>query len=360
MAKKKKRFAKKAGLPPGTLVHLGEHSTRDVHVSIVTYDAETIVRNRESGPIDFITLRRESDEKVPHQVTWITVDGLHQTDLIEKIGKAYHIHPLVLEDIVSGEQRPKVEDFGAYLYIVVRAFRYNEETEEVDSEQVSFVLFDHTVLTFRERESDLFEPILERLKGSQGRIRKLGADYLAYTLLDVMIDDYFVVLEKVGERIEVLEDRLVEEAGTESLKQLHHFKRNMIFFRRSIWPLRDVISALERSEFPLITEGTRTYFRDLNDHTVRIVDMVETFRDMLGTMLDLYLSSASHRNTQVMNVLTIVATIFIPATFITSFYGMNFEYMPELHWKLGYPAVILLMIAVSTFLVLFFKKKRWI
>jgi magnesium transporter len=304
------------------------------------------------------------DEVVPFSntstSTWINVDGIHQLDAIEKIGKQFNIHPLVLEDIMNTGQRPKMEDFGDYLFIVLKMLHYDEKEDETKTEQVSLVLSSKCVLSFQEDEGDVFDPIRERIRTDRGRIRKMGVDYLAYSLIDAIVDNYFMVLEKIGEKIEDIEDELVKNPTPAVLRTIHRFKRELIFLRKSVWPLREVISRLERWESPLIDKSIDIYLRDVYDHTIQVIDALETFRDMLSGMLDIYLSSVSNRMNEVMKVLTIIATIFIPLTLVAGIYGMNFKYMPELESPWGYPMVYVVMLAVSGVMMVYFRRKRWL
>ncbi len=292
--------------------------------------------------------------------TWINLDGIHQLDIIEKLGKHFKIHPLVLEDVVNTGQRPKMEDFGDYLFIVLKMLHYDEEKNETRTEQVSLILSSKFVLSFQENEGDVFDPIRERIRSDRGRIRKMGADYLAYSLIDAIVDNYFMVLEKIGEKIEDIEDDLVKNPTPEVLHMIHSLKRELIFLRKSVWPLREVISRLERWESPLIDKSIDIYLRDVYDHTIQVIDALETFRDMLSGMLDIYLSSVSNRMNEVMKVLTIIATIFIPLTLIAGIYGMNFKYMPELESPWGYPMVYMIMLAIGAVMMIYFRRKKWL
>ncbi len=293
-------------------------------------------------------------------VNWINIDGLHQIEVLEKLGECYGFHPLVLEDILNTDQRPKMEDSGDYLYIVLRMLNYNDKSSEIETEQVSLILGPNFVFSFQEKEEDVFDPVRERIRNNKGRIRKMGADYLAYALLDSIVDNYFTIMEKLGETIEFLEEELVTQPVPETLQTIHQLKRELIFLRKAVWPLREVISGLERGELVLIKETTRVYLRDVYDHTIQVIDTIETFRDMISGMLDIYLSSVSNRLNSVMKVLTIIATIFMPLTFIAGIYGMNFKFMPELEWRWGYPMVWVLVIFISVFMLIYFKKKRWL
>jgi magnesium transporter len=351
-----KRFGLRetVGLPPGTLVHIGEKKAEEVKITIIDYDQS----NFEEREVENV------EECLPFKdkptVTWINVDGLHEVEVVEKMGNAFGIHPLVLEDILHTGQRPKMEDFGDYLFIVLKMLYHDKEVDEIIGEQVSLILGPSYVISFQEREGDVFDQIRERIRNGKGRIRKVGADYLAYTLVDGIVDHYFVILEEFGEKIESLEDELVTNPSSETLQTIHTLKRDLIFYRRSVWPLREVINRLERGELQLMTETTGIYLRDVYDHTIQVVETIETYRDMVAGMLDIYLSSLSNRMNQVMKVLTIIATIFIPLTFIAGIYGMNFKFMPELEWHWGYPASLLVMLLVVGVMLVYFKRKRWL
>jgi magnesium transporter len=354
MPKLTKKRSKKAGLPPGTLVHIGEKKAEIPKITIMDY-SETLFKEKEVKTIEECFLFKDTPT-----ITWINIDGLHQVEILEKLGECYGFHPLVLEDILNTDQRPKIEDYGEYLYIVLKMLDQSNQSKEILTEQISLILGPSFVISFQEREGDVFDPIRERIRSGKGRIRKMGADYLAYALLDAIVDDYFIVMEKLGERIEFLEEELVKRPLPETLQTIHHLKREMIFFRKAVWPLREVIGSLERGELPLVKETTRIYLRDVYDHTIQVIDTIETFRDMVSGMLDIYLSSVSNRLNSVMKVLTIIATIFMPLTFLAGIYGMNFKHMPELEWKWGYPAVWIAVILISVSMLTYFKKKGWL
>jgi len=350
---KKFGLRKKVGLPPGTLVHIGERKAEKARIGIIDYDQKNF-EEKEPEKIEHCFAFKDKPS-----VTWINIDGLHQVEIIEKIGAHFGIHPLVLEDILHTGQRPKTEDHGDYIFTVLRMLYYDEEEEEIIGEQISVILGPNYVISFQEREGDIFNPIRERIRNGKGRIRKAGADYLAYGLLDAIVDHYFVILENLGEKIESLEEELVTHPTPETLQMIHKLKTTMISLRKSVWPLRELIGGLERGESPLITESTGIYLRDLYDHTIQVIDTIETFRDMVSGMLDIYLSSVSNRMNEVMKVLTIIATIFIPLTFIAGIYGMNFKFMPELEWHFGYPLALLVMLSIVGLMVIYFRRKRW-
>jgi len=354
MSKFVRRRGKKIGLPPGTPVFVGDKKIEEVKISIIDYD-ETQFQEKEAKTIEECFPFKETST-----VTWINIDGVHQVDVIEKIGKHFDMHPLIMEDIMHTEQRPKMEDFGHYIFIVLKMLYYDDEENEIKGEQVSLILGERFVISFQEREGDIFDPIRDRIRNAKGRVRKMGADYLAYLLLDAVVDHYFTILEKLGERIEELEEKLVSDPRPETLHEIHKLKREMIFLRRSVWPLRELISGLERVESSLIKKATRIYLRDIYDHTIQVIDTVETYRDMLSGMHDTYLSSISNRMNEVMKVLTIIATIFIPLTFIAGIYGMNFEFMPELKWRAAYFVVWGIIAVVAVSMVVFFRRRKWL
>ena len=283
-----------------------------------------------------------------------------KTSNIIEIGNRLGFHPLIQEDIVNTQQRPKIEEYEDYIFFVLKMITYDEETAEVDIEQVSFILRDNFLISFQERQGDCFDVIRQRIKENKGIIRKMSADYLAYSFIDFIVDGYFTVLEKIGDRIEVIEDELVVNPQIETLHDIYNMKRKMIAIRKSIWPLREVISRLDRLGSKHFKETTRPYLRDVYDHTIQVIDAIETYRDLLSGMLDIYLSSISNKMNQIMQVLTIVGTIFIPLTFLAGIYGMNFEYMPELGWRYAYPALWCIMIIITGIMVIYFRRRKWL
>jgi len=293
------------------------------------------------------------------KVTWINVDGVHDVTAWEAIAAQFGLHPLILEAISHQQQRPKLEDYDKYLFIVVKMLSYGEKSQRTEAEQLSIVLAGNVVITFQDRPGDVFEELREALETGKGRARKMGSDYLVYSLLDAVVDNYFTVCEKVGEKIEPLQEALIAAPSPKALREIQRLRREIIFVRRSVWPLREVIGGIEKTESRFFAEATQLYMRDLYDHTIQIMDTIETFRDTLSSTVDIYLSSVSNRLNEIMKVLTIIATIFIPLTFITSFYGMNFRYMPELSWRWGYPGVLLVMLVMAVGMLAYFRKRRW-
>lgn len=344
----------KDGLPPGSLIHLGETPADSITISVLEYNADSVQESRSNTLNDKIPKPGQND------LVWIDVEGVHQIETIRSLGETYNLHPLVLEDIVSTIQRPKVEDYDDYLFIVVKMLQPLPDGDFA-SEQLSLILGKGYLLTFQEGiHGDVFESTRERIRGGKGKIRTLGVDYLAYTLLDAVVDRYFTVLEQFGERLISIEEDVALHPQPRTLILLNDLKKEVIYLRRLIWPLREVLSFLERDDTELISAPTRFFLRDVHDHAVQTIDTVETFRDLLSGMLDLYLSSISNRTNEIMKFLTIIGTIFIPLTFVVGLYGMNFKYMPELEWHYGYFSVLGLMVLMTVGMFLYFKHRKWL
>ncbi len=353
MRKLIRRHRKQPGLSPGTLIHVGEQKAPTVDISFHQYNNSEVIEQK-SVPIKNIPYPGDK------QITWLQVSGIHDVEIIETIGKQYSLHPLLLEDILNTEQRPKVEDYTDYLFIVLKTLDFDEETSGIRSDQIALVIGKNLLISFHEHERGFFNPIRERIQSGKGRIRKMGTDYLAYALMDVVIDNYFVTLEKLGSRIDDIEKSLLKNPSVEVLHNINFIKREMVFLRKNIWPVRELVATLERRESPIIHQHTVIYLRDLYDHIIQAIDTIESMRDVLTGMLDVYLSSMSNKTNEVIKVLTIIATIFIPLTFVVGIYGMNFEFMPELTWQYGYPAVMFIMLLSAGGMLLYFKRKNWI
>ncbi|MFO0774899.1 MAG: magnesium/cobalt transporter CorA [Nitrospiraceae bacterium] len=352
--KAKRRRSRKAGLPPGTLVPIGETRTGPITLTVIQYNGDHHQEGALKSIDDIPTLLNDN------VITWINISGLHDLTLIEKLGAQFQLHPLVLEDIVNTEQRPKWDDYVTYAFVVAKALIYTVPTRELSTEQISIIFGQGFVLTFQENGGDPFGPVRERLRTGRGRLRTQRSDYLVYTLLDAIVDNYFGVLEGISEVTEQVEDLLLTDPKPEVLKDLYRLRRSILFVRRAVWPLREVIGTLQRGQSQLITEFTRTYLADVYDHTIQVIDAVEALRDLIAGMLELYLSSASNRMTAVMKVLTVITTIFMPLTFIAGIYGMNFEYMPELKSPWGYPLTLLTMLGIALGMLWYFHRKRWL
>jgi len=344
----------KAGMSPGSLVHIGEMVDAESRMSVIDYSQENI---EEQSIQSTDELLRFIDKNT---VTWLNVEGLKDVELIESIGGILNIHPLVLEDILNTHQRPKFEEYDDYLYIVLKGLTLENEKFAVSYEQISILVLNNFIVTFKEKQDDIFAPLKQRLKNGKGRIRKLGSDYLAYAILDTIVDQKFILLDSIDEVIESIEGELLANPTSETLVTIQGIKRELIYIRKSISPLRELLSSALRSESVLIRQETHIYFRDVYDHVIRITESIESYRDMLSGLLDIYISSVSNKMNEVMKVLTVFASIFIPLTFIAGIYGMNFEYMPELKWRWAYPTLWVSFISIPIVLLLYFKGKKWL
>jgi len=353
-ASKRLSPAAKVGLAPGALIHLGERKTEQAAISLIEYGEAELVEHQ------FTSLAASQAYQPTHPVLWLNVHGLHEPEVMAEIGRRFKLHPLVLEDILNTNQRPKIDDYGDYLFMVARFFEVDGENNQIGSDQVSLVLGPNFVLTFQERPSGRFDPVRERLRQNRGQIRKLGADYLAYSLLDAIVDRYFTILENIGERTEELEDVMLEHPRPGALQLVHQLKRETLNLRRSIWPLREVINSLTRADERFFRPETRPYLRDIYDHTVHAIESLEANRDVIAGMLDIYLSAVSNRVNQEVRALTVVAIIFMPATLISGIFGMNFRTMPLLDWPTGFFVAIGMMAVVAATLSIVFWRRRWL
>lgn len=345
-----KRMSSKIGLPPGSLIHIGKRRADKVTLTLYRYDSNHFEESKINIIEDFVT------PKDKDKINWLNIDGLHDTNTIKKIGESYNLHPLLLEDILNTKHRPKVELFNDYIFITFKMLGYDKNRIKINYEQVSIVLGKNYVLSFQEKQGDIFDPIRERIRNAKGKVREKGADYLVYLLVDIVVDNYFSIVDHIGEEIEALEEKVTKTPGEEFLNKIQKLKRELIFLRKSILPLKDAIGSLEKES----EESAAKYFRDVLDHTVNIIEIMETYRDMLTSLLSIYHSNITNKMNNVMKVLTIVATIFIPLTFVTGIYGMNFKYMPELDWKLGYMLVWSIIIGISVTMLIYFKRKKWL
>jgi magnesium transporter len=342
---------KDIGAPPGTIFYTGEQSGK-VKITLIEFNEHEFFEQ------EFYDFSECTAHVKDNMVKWINVEGVHDVKLIEQIGKVYDLHSLTLEDLVHIEQRPKFEDYDHYLLTVMKMIMYDTKAT---SEQLSLILLKNTVISFQEPQGgDAFDIIRVRLRQAKGRVRKLGADYLFYALMDAVVDWYFNAVEKIGDKIADVEEEIIHHSDKRSLIKLYHLKREIIYLRKQVWPVRDMISNLIRTESPFITDNTQLFLRDLHDHSTRIIDTVETYRDVMSGMMDIYLSNNANKMNEVMKVLTIISTIFIPVTFIAGVYGMNFEFMPELKSPFGYAAVWVVMLTVMGGLALYFKRKKWL
>ena len=344
----------KRNLPPGTLVHIGDHKTDPVSLRVMDYTQEKL----EELVLDRVDQVR--GRKDDNSVTWFNIDGLHDTKTIEQTGELFAIHPLVLADIVNTDQRPKYEPYDDFFFVVLKMLHWDVKNGTAHSEQVSLVVGEKFLLSFQERPGDVFDSVRERIRTSSRRIRRSGPDYLAYSLMSAVVDNYFLVVEHLGEQIEKLENEVLTDPTPATQQKIYAMKQELMHVRRSVWPLREVASALSREDSKMIAEENSAFMRDLFDHAAHVVETIEMFRDTVSGLMDLYLSYVSNRMNEVMKVLTIIATIFIPLTFIAGIYGMNFENMPELKAPWAYPAVWVVMILVTGAMLWFFRKKRWL
>jgi len=349
-----KRHSKKAGTSPGTLIHIGEKKTEETKITLIDFDEAHL----QEQVIE--TIEEAFPLKDLPTVTWINIDGLHDVNIIEKIGSHFNIHPLVLEDILNTGQRPKAEEYEDAIFVVLKMLNYDKTAEQILSEQFSLVLGPNFLISFQEIQGDVFKTVRERIRKPKTRIRKAGCDYLAYALIDAIVDHYFVILEALGDKMEDLEAELLDNPTRDTVEIIHEMKQEMIYMRKHIWPIREIINGLVKSESSLIQEQMHVYFRDVYDHTIQIIDTIESYRDILAGMLDMYMSTVSNKMNEVMKVLTIIATIFIPITFVAGIYGMNFKFMPELEWRWGYVMVWAIIVVVAGIMIGFFKKKQWL
>jgi len=345
---------KKIGAPPGSLEYIGDKKDFATEITVIDYNKD-----------DYFIRKIEDIDKTLSEVRkgyvrWILIDGVGNVPVIEQIGKEFNLHPLVLEDILNPNQVPKFEDYKDFIFIVLKKLTWDENKDSFESEQISLILRENIVITFREKKSNIFNSIKDRITIPKGILRKMEADYLIYSLVDVVIDNYFVLQEIIEEKIEILEDELIQDPKLETLQSIYSLKRDIIDFRKSIWPLREVVNRFQREESPLITDAIQVYIRDLYDHIFKINDSIQTYRDIVSGLLEMYLSSVSNKMNDIMKVLTIISTIFIPLSFLAGLYGMNFAFMPELSSPLGYPILIIIMVSIGIGMLIFFKRKKWI
>lgn len=359
MAKRKPKkrtqdYKKQVGQVPGAIIYAGKKDFNPLLMESFDYNAN-FCNEKQLKSVEEAFAYKATDS-----ISWININGLNNVDEIEKIGNHYHLHPLVLEDIVSTNQRPKIDEYEDYIFIVLKMMYYDAE-EKIVSEQVSFVLGSNYVLTFQEAEGDVFDALRERIRQGKGRVRGLGSDYLLYALIDSIVDHYYAIIETMGNKIEDLEDSLFEGLTKDEIStEIQLLKREVLKVRRAIFPLREIISRVDKSESEFIDQKTLHYFADVYDHIIQVSDTIDIYREMIWGLMDMYMTTISNRMNEVMKVLTIIATIFIPLTFIAGVYGMNFDNIPELHYKYGYHIVWGLMIVVFIGMMYYFKRKKWL
>ena len=344
----------KTGFPPGSLVHVGDVLGSVTRMSVIDYSKE-VLEERQIQSLDEILQYKERDS-----VTWVIIEGLTNVGIVEKIGELFGIHPLVLEDILNTHQRPKLEEYDDYLYLVLKSLLPEDGRFSVSYEQISLLVLENFVFTFKEKTDELFYPVLQRIRNSNSRFRSLRSDYLMYAILDTVVDQGFILIDALDDAVTSVEDELFASPTQDTLNTIQMLKREVIIIRRNMSPIRELMAGLLRSESGLIHEGTYLYFRDVSDHTTRVIESIESYRDILSGMLDIYISSISNKMNEVMKVLTVFASIFIPLTFLTGIYGMNFDYMPELKWKWAYPTLWVAFIAIPAVLLVYFRKKKWL
>ncbi|WP_397362363.1 magnesium/cobalt transporter CorA [Olleya sp. R77988] len=355
-AKKKRtqNYKKQIGQVPGALIYTGAKEGNKLHLHVFDYNNE----DYKEGDLD--SVEEAFRFKDSETVTWFNLNGLNFVNEIETIGNHYKLHPLILEDIVNTSQRPKIDTYQDYIFIVLKMMYY-DDSEKIISEQVSLVLGKNYVLTFQEAEGDVFNSVRQRIKTKKGRIRSEGADYLLYALIDAIVDHYYAIIETMGNKIEDLEDDLFTGLTQEEIaQQIQNLKREVLKIRRAIFPLREIINRLEKNENGLIKEKTTHFFRDVYDHVIQVTETLDIYREMIWSLMDMYMTTISNKMNEVMKVLTIIATIFIPLTFIAGIYGMNFANMPELQYKYGYYIVWIVMIVVLVGMLVYFKRKKWL
>lgn len=353
-SKKKKKGKFKLGLPPAALVFTGDQKIEAVDISILSYDEEAFFE--EKATLEQLPEILNAKKKV----LWIDIDGLHEVGILEKVGAMFGIHKLTLEDILNVDQRPKMEVFDDYIFAVLKMIQCPNPESDIIEEQISFILKDDVLVTFQEKKGDVFQYVRERIIEYKGNIRKRGSDYLLYALLDAVIDNYFLVLENVGEKIDIIEARAMNNPDTETLNNLYLQRREMAELRRTIYPLREVIGGFDKYAEHKISAETKPFMRDLYENTIQVIETLEVFRDMSSGVLDLYMNSLSNKMNNVMKVLTIISTIFIPLSFVAGVYGMNFDHMPELHWRYGYFYVLAGMATATIGMLFYFRWKKWI
>ncbi len=343
---------KKVGSAPGTLAHIGAKKTEEVTIDIHDYGTDHLTVKRIQKLIE-----SQPFVDTPNP-TWVQVRGLHDIEKLKELWDRFEFHPLIQEDILNTNQRPKIEDYGQQIFVVLKMMYF--EDDQLHQEQVSIVFNDKFIFSFQESERKIFSPIKERLEIENTRMRKSGPDYMAYAIMDIIIDYYFEVLETINNRIEEIEGILWSESNDDTLSDIHHTRRQLIQFRKNAWPLRDNMNAMLRDESPFVKDETKLFLRDVYDHTVQIIDNLDNNRELVAGLHDMYMTNISNKMNEVMKVLTIIATIFIPLTFVAGIYGMNFDYMPELHWEWSYPTVWGFMIIATIGMVFYFRKKKWL
>lgn len=353
MRKNLKKISKKISSPPGTLLYNGDEKNQEIKITYIEYNSDDF-QIKQFKNLDELKLPQNNDK-----IVWINISGLHDTNLIQQIGDMFDIHQLTLEDILNTAQTPKLDDYDSYLFLILEKLNYDEKNDDILTNQIGIIIKEKYVISFFEKEEELLNILIERIKNNKGKIRKLEADYLGYSLVDVIVDDYYIALEKFGDLLEKIQLELVKDPSVETSKKIYDIKRKLIFIRHSIWPLRETLSLFTKTESTIIRKPTEIYIRDVYENIIHIIDNLELLRETASGMVDIYLSSVSNKTNEVMKLLTTIATIFIPLTFIVGIYGMNFKNMPELKFQYGYHAVMLFMFVIALLMGYYFKKKKW-
>lgn len=354
MAKSVIKKKSKMGLAPGTAVFTGVRKMDNIEIVVTQYDEDQCSDFNPKSIKDLIKLLEKLEGKV-----WINIDGLHEEESIVEFCTYLSIHKLTVEDLVSVGQRPKLEEYDDYLYLVIKMFQLKMESKNIDIEQLSFILKDDLLITFQEKSGDVFQSIRGRLHDAKSMIRKRGTDYLLYALLDAVVDHYFVIIENLSSELENLEELLLNQPSKERLNELHHIRREILTLRRAAYPMREVVSKFEKIDAPKISNDTKIFIRDLYDHTIQAIETIEVFRDIAAGLLDLYMNSAANKMNEIMKLLTIISTIFIPLSFLAGVYGMNFENMPELKTQNGYFIFLGVLFTIFIAMLIYFKRKQW-
>ncbi len=352
--RKTKKLAGKTGMQPGSLVFTGRRKTGNVVIHLIRYDADHFTEQEVRNFNSFTPLGDE------FKVNWIDIKALHDLNIIETSGKLFGIHPLILEDILNINQRPKIEFLENHLFIVLKMLSYNETENVIEAEQISIIVGKNYVITYQENYDDIFDNLRDRIRKAKGQLRALGPDYLAYTLMDTIVDYYYIILERIGQNIENYEEELLNEPRQEILKAIYILKRENLILRKSVWPLREVISRMERTTSPFLSKQTLPFIRDIQDHTTIVIETVESYMEMISNLIELFLSIGNNKLNEVMKILTIISTIFIPLTFLAGVYGMNFKYMPETDWRWGYFVILAIMLMLGAGMVYYFRRKKWL
>jgi len=352
---RKKKHRQNTGLHPGAVVFTGNQKVAEVLIHHIQYDENKITEQVYNNQTDTIV-----DQNIKRKIDWYDIRGLHDTVLVEAIGKHFELHALAIEDIVDTHQRPKFDEYGKGCFIIAKALTFNPEKLKIETEQIALYFRKGLLISFQETESDIFKAVRLRLHNSKGRIRQRPSDYLAYALLDNIVDNYYLVFDEVEAIIEYFEENLIANPNKRIKGQIHSLRKELLVIRKSVVPLREAISQFSKSDSPFINDDTNLFIRDLYDHTIQIMDMIETYRDMLNGLQDLYLSEISFKMNEIMKVLTLITTIFVPLSFFTGLYGMNFDNMPELHYQNGYFVLLALMLMITVGFLILFRYKKWL